>query len=144
MDSNKEINLPVQDEVNPLTARRHRREFWGQILVPIIFLFALIVAGVYFLLSRNSVSIANMAQIASMLMMLPIIFATIFLFILSIAMIYLLAILMKWIPPKANQIQNVISRITYRIKQSADIASEGIIFIESWAKAVRKTFDRFL
>jgi len=142
MDSNKEMELPFQQEGNPLTARKHHREFWGQILIPIFLLFALIFAGAYFLLLRNSASIGNMAQIGSMLMLLPIILATIIFIFLCIALIYLLAIIMKWIPPKANQVQKIIFRINHRAKKAADLAAEPLIFIESWANAVRKTFDR--
>lgn len=143
MDSNKEMDIPVRHEGNPLIARRHRREFWGQILIPVILLFIFIFTAAYFLLSGNSANITNMAQIGSMFMLLPIILVTVFLIGLSMALIYLLAIIMKWIPPKANQVQNIFFRVNHRAKQVADLAAKPVIFIESWAKAVQKTLDRF-
>ena len=144
MISRQEKKLPFKDKDNPLTARKHRREFWWQILIPIIFLFILLVYGVYFLLSNNTASVASMAQIGSMMLLLPVILFAVVFFVLCLALIYLLAIVIKWIPPKANLLQNIIYRVNHRVKQAADISVKPLIFIESWTKAARNSINRYL
>lgn len=141
--ASSKLNLPFHQEANPRTKRRHRIELWWQILLPLTFIFALLFAGAYFLLSQQAPSIATMAQIGSMLLLTPIMLLTGILILIVLALIYLLAIVMNWIPPKAYRLQKLINQVNQRTRQAADLAAKPIIRIDSWTRAIRKSVDRF-
>ncbi len=144
MDSSSGFDLPVmRDEANVLTRRKHRNEFWWQILFPILIIFILIGLGAYYLISGNSASIGSMAQIGTMLMLIPLILIALLLILITMALIYALLILMKWLPPNTYWLQNQIMRFNKRAEQAADMAAEPILRFDSWSKALRKTFERF-
>ena len=140
MDSKMSHILPAK--ANPRSQRRHRRELWWQIWFPLLIAVAAIVFGVNFLLNNGGGNTENISQIATMLLILPLLVIGIILLALLVALIYGLAMLMNWLPPNAYWLQRQIQRINHRVMQATNIAAEPVLRLESWSSALRRVFRR--
>ena len=135
--------IPKRLEANPQTRRQHRREFWWQVLFPILLIMLLVFGGAYLLLTGSPASIPSLAQISTMLLILPLVALGLVALFLVVMLIYALAVVMKWLPPNAFWLQKQIQHINHRAKQGADLASEPILRLDSWTTAARKTLRRY-
>lgn len=143
MDSEIGHLIPSQgSQVNLKSQRRQRREFWWQILFPLLASVALIFVGVDWLLNQGGGSTESLSQIATMLLILPLLLMGLILLIALWAVIYGLARLMKWLPPNAFWLQGQIQRVSQRVVQAADLIAEPVLRLDSWSSALKRVFRR--
>lgn len=134
---------PHKEERNLRAAQRHRRELWWQILFPITLFLILLGFGIDYVLGADGASVAAMSQIGTMFLLLPLILIALLLFFLVIALIYLLAVVMQWLPPNAYWLQKQIKRLNYRVQDASDMAAEPFLRLDSWSEAASRLFKRF-
>lgn len=143
MDSELSQLIPTMGtKVNLESQRRHRRELWWQILFPLLLSVALISGGAYLLVSRGGASSEILSQIATMVLILPLLVIGLMLLIVLGALIYALALLMNWLPPNAFWLQGQIQRVSHRAIQAADLLAEPVLRLESWSSATKRIFRR--
>lgn len=143
MDSEISQLIPSQgSQVNLESQRRQRREFWWQILFPLLASVTLISFGAYWLLSQGGGSTESLSQIATMLLILPLLLIGLILLIAVGAVIYGVALVMKWLPPNAFWLQGQIQRVSHRVVQAADMLAEPVLRLDSLSSALRRVFRR--
>jgi len=103
---------------------------------------ALIFAGAYWLISQGSGNSESLSQIATMLLILPMLLIGLLLLVAVVAVIYGLALLMKWLPPNAFWLQGQIQRVSHRVVQGADLLAEPVLRVDSFSRALRRVFRR--
>jgi predicted PurR-regulated permease PerM len=140
MDS--EINQLQPEKRNPISQRRHRRETWWQIWFPLLLAIAAVGFGVNYLLDSGAGNTESVSQIATMMLVLPLLVIGIILLVLLGGLIYGIASLMNWLPPNAFWLQRQIQRINHRVLQATNIAAEPILRLESWSSALRRVFRK--
>lgn len=128
---------------NPESQRKHRREVWWQIYFPLFLIVALIAYGANTLFTGNSGSVESLSQIATMMLILPLLLIGLMLLVLIGGLIYALALLMNWLPPNAFWLQSQIQRISQRSVRAADLLVEPLLRLGSWSSAINQVFRRY-
>lgn len=122
--------------------RRHRREFWLQILLPILLAGIVVFGGSYLLLASDVNGVDRFAQIATMLIILPLLLIGLTLLLLLVLLIYALDRLMNWLPPNAFWLQRQVARLNGRVRRAADLAVKPVFLFEGWTSAVKRLLNR--
>lgn len=129
---------------NHLSFQRHRKQMWTQILLP-IFIAALIFAGVIIITSlatfRDQGEVSRWAAISTIWLILPVMVAGLIFLILLVGMIYLLARIMKLIPPYSSQAQRFVYRIESAVKRFAELFKKPKLALQEIARLVRTYVD---
>lgn len=128
--------------INPKTRRAHRGEVFWQILLPL--LAGVLVGGflLYLLLAGGTGSIERGAQIAVILLTVPV-------FLLGIGMLGLLvglngglAKVTRWLPAQAARAQQAVQSANAGVQRTASAIERTVMKVDSWASAARKVFRR--
>ncbi len=125
--------------------RRHRRQVWTQILLPLV--LAVIVMIAVILLTclatfRDQSDPGRWAAISTIWLTLPMMVAGLLFLILLVGMIYLLAQLMDLIPPYSYLAQKIIYRLEANTKRAADMVFRPVLFVELIGMRIRKLLGR--
>ncbi len=121
---------------NPVTKRAYRRDVIRQITLPLIFVFIVSIAMVTWLVMENIGTIQEWSSISQILLILPALFLGLVVFILFIALIWLVSYLLKSLPPYARLTQDAINNLENQIKSGADISVKPIIQIQSFIAVI--------
>jgi hypothetical protein len=144
MEKQPETSYPLRKrEKNLLAAKKHRSDVWWQILVPSLIFLGLLIWAADFVINSGDISTGSLSQIGTMFILLPLILLGGIFLALTIVLIYLLAIVMQWIPLNSFWLQKQISRLNYRIQDVSDLAAEPFLRLDSWSDAASKLFNRF-
>ena len=138
----KEGNYSKLPERNPLTHAAHRREFFWQVIFPIIIGALIIMAlavGSWFV-SYNSASQA--ANISVMWLFIPLLFFTLLFTILLAGLAYGLIRLIGILPPYAALVQNFFIMINLRVRSASDKAVEPVLKTASAMATLRALLGR--
>jgi len=135
------INWGAQ-KPNPVTQRRHRREVFWQIIFPLLFAVVLIAGGVTALGLTGTGDTGVWAQIATILLVLPVLALALLFLAVVIALIYGIGKLHGLIPPYASLAQSWVRRITEMLRSAADYPVKPIIALRSYLSAFARLFDR--
>lgn len=127
---------------NTQTRRRHRIEVWWQIAVPLLLAIALVFGGAYLVGVNETGNAERLAQIAMMLLSIPLLLIGLIFLTLFAALIYVLGRAIRWIPPRSLRVQRAVQRFSRATVRLADVAAEPLIQIESAAGAVRHALGR--
>ncbi|MCW5877828.1 MAG: hypothetical protein KIS80_03040 [Anaerolineales bacterium] len=122
--------------------RSHRKESFWQIVLPLLLGVGLIVYLVYQLLSTQASSSEQAAQVAVILLALP-------LLVLGIALLAVLVMLMigvsklsEWLPQLTVRILDLVETMNAGAHRSAHWAARPFLAIESWTAALGRLFKR--
>ncbi len=130
---------PVEHE----SFKAHRRDLVRQILVPILLATAVIVAVAVFTsiaTFRDHGDVARWAAVSTIWIIFPIMTAGLILLVIFIGLIFLMARLLKLIPPYTDKAQKFVWRVEGYVRQGADMAARPILAVEELAAMFKKFF----
>lgn len=130
------------EKVNIGTQRRHRRELWLQILLPLIAGVALGGLGLFALLNANIGNVTRASELATVLLAIPLIVMGMIFLVVIVALIYVLGVALKWIPTKTVYAHRLMDRVNSVARQAANLAAQPVIALDSWSNALSHTFKR--
>jgi hypothetical protein len=142
MDNSLLPTHPQLHKRNPKTKRSHQIQFAWQILLPLFLGTGLGVFGLFALLSASSGNVERSAQLATIVLALPVLIIGIVLFLFIVVLIYMLGRLIGWIPPQAYRVQRGARGVSHGIVRLADMAAKPLILFDSWSHAANKIFKR--
>ena len=128
--------------VNPRTRRAHRLQVVGQIFLPLLAGILLGGAGLFLLLNANVGNVERAAQFSTVLLAIPFVVIGLILFFLLVFLIFALGRLMHWIPPQTYRVQRLAHGVSSRAVRGANLLTEPVLFIESWAGALGDLVSR--
>ncbi len=130
---------PVEHE----SFKTHRRDLARQILLPILLTTAAILAVAVLTgiaTFRDGGEVERWAAISTIWIVTPIM-ATGLIFLLIVGgLIYLMARLLKLIPPYTDKAQKFVWRVEGYVRQGADMAARPILAVEELAAMFKKLF----
>jgi len=125
----EEIKIPPTHH----SYKEHRRQFWIQIFLPII-LAVLLILAVAVLMSLaafgGSPDTPRWAAVSTIWLVIPVMFFSLVFLILLAGFVFLLARLLKIIPPYTSKAQYYVNRGTSEVKRFSDKTTEPILFLE--------------
>lgn len=127
---------------HPAARRRHVREVWLQIALPLILGTALAGVGLYALLTAQAGTATRASQLATVLLAMPLLLMGVVLLVALVAAIYLLARAMRWIPQHTIYVHRWLEQANTAILRGADIAAKPMLAAQSWANAFSRFFNR--
>jgi hypothetical protein len=130
------------EKVNIGAQRRHRREVWVQILLPLALAVALGIVGLVALLNANTGNVTRASQLATILLALPLLVMGIIFVVVLVAAIYALGVAMKWIPTKTVYVHRLMERVNHVAQRTANLAAQPVIALESWSSALARTLKK--
>ena len=138
---------PFSDEIfteerHPVARRRHVREVWLQIALPLVLGALLGGLGLYALLTAQAGNVTRASQLATIVLTIPLLALGVVLLVALVAASYLLGRAMKWIPAKAIYAHRLAQRATQAAVRTADLAARPVLAIESWANAISRMLNR--
>ncbi len=129
-----------------LSYKAHRRQVVTQIILPVILAFLVIAGVVVWLLEltwvQGSGDVSRWAAISTMWIVLPVMVAGIFLFILLAGLVYLLALTLKILPTYTGKAQDLFYRIRTMIIRGADLVVKPVIFMNGLFANAKALFGR--
>ncbi len=139
------VHLP---ERNPATYRRHRREVFWQITLPLIAGGALVLAGavgVIWAAASGTDNLGRWVSISLIWMIAPTLLVMAFFIVLLMAIAYGLERGLQVLPPYANRAQRAFTALYKRIRRLTDGAVEPVLRVHSWKaglSALRRRVER--
>ncbi len=132
----------MSDSPSSPTLRTHRRQFFWQILLPVIVVAAfLIAAGVGIALS-GAAHARLWADVAIIWMLLPLLILGLLLLAALIGLIWLLVRARRALPLWTGRVQQVSERARREIVRVADLAAEPALRLAGFLAALRRFFGR--
>lgn len=139
-------SLPTSDIVqfpsNPCSRRAHRREVWWQIVMPLLIGVLLGAAAIFGLGTGRVGNVQNAAQLAAILLTIPLMVIGVLFFVLAVFLIFALGRVMHWIPAQTFKIQQLADKVSQGTIRSANLLAGPLLFVESWASAIGTIFRR--
>ncbi|MGH2582153.1 MAG: hypothetical protein ACRDFQ_04575 [Anaerolineales bacterium] len=123
---------------NPRARRRHRIEVFVQIILPLLLGITLIGWLMFWLFTSNANDVASAAQLATVLLAMPLLALGILFTLFAIIMIFLIGKVIAWIPPRTYRVQRIAGEASARIVRLANLAITPLIVIESWVGAANR------
>lgn len=124
------------------TQRSHRWQVAWQILVPLCAAILLLAVLLAFVLAGGSAGIERWAQVAAILLALPTMAVGIAILVMTLLVNSGVVKLIKWLPPRAAQVQRVTQGVNAATQAASRVASRPFIQLEAWGEALRKIFRR--
>ena len=136
--SPRQIELPPP---NPVTARRHRRQFRRQILLPVL-LAVVILGGLAYLFWRSGIgSAARWAEISTIFLLLPLLLIGLVLLALVGGLIYAVGQALKFIPPYTRMAQQAIETIEDRVRVGMDVSARPVLVLREYIAMIERFVD---
>ncbi len=136
------MKAPLPPSKKTPSYRLHRRQFIGQILVPVLIAIALIVAAAVFAAIGGGDQASLWADISVIWLLIPMFFFALVFLVILLASIYALATLLKVTPTYTHKTQVLTRRVARKIRQGADAAVRPIFFVEGVAASLRALLGR--
>jgi hypothetical protein len=128
---------------NPKTKAVHRRDFWVQILLPML-IFIIGFAALIIWLVINKVGTSEIwADITVIVTFLPFLIIGLILLTFSIGLIYLITVINREIPPLTFRTQKAIFKIKGQVGRGADISAMPVIQVRSFLAIIDAFFALF-
>jgi hypothetical protein len=132
----------VQFQSNPRSRRAHRREVWWQIVMPLLIGVLLGAAAIFGLVTGRVGNVQNAAQLATILLTIPLMVIGMLFFVLGVFLIFALGRVMHWIPAQTFKVQQLADKASQHTIRSANLLAGPLLFVESWASAIGTIFRR--
>ncbi|HEY3345913.1 MAG TPA: hypothetical protein VGJ97_13345 [Anaerolineaceae bacterium] len=140
MDNQNSRRLP---EPNPVTRDIHQRQVLWQVFVPVILsAIVLIGLGVLVTVSGSPEQVTRFSDISIIFLILPTLLTAFIFLALFAAIIFLLARLLKIIPPYSRLAQIYLNRLTGMLQKAADMAADPILSVESKYAGIKSIFQK--
>lgn len=127
---------------HPAARRRHVRQVWLQIVLPLVLGTALGGLGLYALLTAEAGNATRASQLATVVLAIPLLLIGVILLVALVAAIYLLARTIRWIPEHTIYVHRWLQQANSAILRGADYAAKPMLAAQSWANAFSKVFRR--
>lgn len=127
---------------HPVARRRHVRQVWLQIALPLVLGTALGGLGLYALLTAEAGNATRASQLATVVLAIPLLLMGVVILIALIAATYLLARTMRWIPEHTIYVHRWLQQANSAILRGADYAAKPMLAAQSWANAFNRVFRR--
>jgi hypothetical protein len=127
---------------NRPTLRRHRRQRFWQIIVPIILFSLLIGAAGGFTIIAGGAQDRLWADISIIWLVAPLLSVLLVLVVILVGLIYLLARLMKGTPEVTRRVQNLFYRVEKETRRAADSAVKPVLWIQQFRSGLKSLFSR--
>jgi FtsH-binding integral membrane protein len=132
-------------QVDHASTRKHRRQLWTQILLPVI-VAVLVFSAVIALLSvatfRNNGDVGRWAAISTIWLVIPVMMVSLILVVLLGAMIYLLGWVTHIIPPYSYQAQRFARRVEAGVRRTAEIAHRPALILREIGTFMKTTIRK--
>jgi hypothetical protein len=135
----EKANLPSPTE-HP-SYQKHRRELWTKILIPMLFVVAVIVAVAVLTAMttfRDNGDVARWAAISTIWIVIPIMAAGLLLLIVFIGIIYGMARLLALVPAYTGYAQKIVWRIEGYVKRGTEQAVQPILGVGSVLATIKR------
>lgn len=127
---------------HPAAHRRHVRQVWLQIALPLFLGIALGGVGLYALLAAETGTATRASQLATILLAIPLLLIGIVILAALVVAIYLLARAMRWVPEHTIYVHRWLQQANVAILRGADYAAKPMLAAQSWANALSRIFKR--
>jgi len=127
---------PALPPPNPVTQRAHRRQILRQVTLPLLFVVALAVTGIWIATTQQIGGVARWAEISAIFVILPLLIVTLIPLVLAVVVIYGIQQVLKSLPPYTRKTQLAIERIQRQIKSGADISIKPILQIQGFLAVI--------
>lgn len=124
------------EERHPAAHKRHVREVWLQIGLPLVIGIALGGAGLFALLSGRASTVTQASQLATVLLAIPLLVMGVVILVVLVAGIWMLGEAMNWIPRKTIYVHRLMDQANQAAQQSADLVARPVVAIQSWGTAL--------
>jgi predicted PurR-regulated permease PerM len=136
----REFQLP---RPNPVTAKRHRRQFRRQILLPIL-LSVVGLGGLSILLWRAGIgTVERWAQISTIFVLLPMLGVVLLLLVIMVLLSVMINELLTRIPPYTRLAQQAIETVQRQVELGMDISARPIVVIREYIAMVERLIGMF-
>jgi hypothetical protein len=122
----------------------HRRQFWLQIILPMILATLLIIAAAVFtgIAAFSGGDASRWAAVSTIWLVIPVmVFALLFLAVLG-GLVYLLARTLKVLPIYTSNAQYYVNRAASEIKRFSDMATRPVLFLGGIKASLEEIFGR--
>jgi hypothetical protein len=120
----------------------HRWQTFWQIIFPLVAGVGLAAWGLTALMGAQAGNVTRMSQIATVVMLVPVLVIGIILLVITIVLIYVLGRLMNWIPPQTYRLQLGVHAVSSRVVSTTDAILKPVIGVQSWLSAANTVFKR--
>lgn len=131
------MNQNLSSSQPTLSYRQHRRQFFWQILLPVLIFALLALAAAGFLAWGGAADTRHLADVALIWLVLPLLLIALLLAALLVTLVYLLARLLKVAPLYTARGQSLLFRITNTLNSLADKAVIPVIKINEFLAALQ-------
>lgn len=125
--------------------KKHRREFWTQIFLPMT-LVVLLITAVAVLTGIATFGEGGdsprWAAISTIWLVIPVMIFGLFFFVILVGLIYLLARGLKGMPPYSSKAQYYVRRATSQVKRFSDMAAKPVLFLEGILASLKAILGR--
>ena len=120
--------------------KRHRKQVATQIILPVV-LFLVLMIGLVYVLGAAGVGdgadVSRLAAISTIWIVLPGMLAGLLLLGISVGLIYLLTLVLHFIPPYSRKAQDYAYRARGYARRAADLVVSPVIAIEAYLATLR-------
>jgi hypothetical protein len=120
----------------------HRWQTFWQIIFPLVAGVGLAAWGLTALMGAQAGNVTRMSQIATVVMLVPVLLIGVVLLVITIALIYLLGRVMNWIPPQTYRLQRGVQAVSSRVISTTDALMRPVIGLQSWLHAANTLIKR--
>jgi hypothetical protein len=128
---------------NAHTRHAHRAEYFWQILLPLLGGGLLMGATLVWLISSQTASISQTAQIVTIAFVMPLLVIGLILLFLVVLLTFGVRRLIQWLPPRSYRLQRGVHAVSARVVNAVDAMITPVIVVESWWAALGKMFTRY-
>jgi hypothetical protein len=121
---------------NPVTQTSHRREVNRQVILPMVVALIVFVSFGTWLVWVGVGTLERWSQIAVIFMLIMVLVLGLILLGVTIGLLYLVAIILRVIPPYARVAQEAIAKIDQQVKAGANISVRPVIEIQKFLAMV--------
>ena len=130
---------------NHASYRKHRKQAWLQIYVPILIIIILGLAMAFVIGSsaiRGQGDSQRWAAISTIWLVIPVLIFSLVILALLVSGIYLMMRLLKLIPPYSAKAQYLVNRTAQKTRYYSDLTVRPVLFLEGVIASIKEFFRR--
>jgi uncharacterized membrane protein len=129
----------------PLSYKRHRRQTFNQIVLPVILAASVMIAMIVLVslatFSANG-DVARWAAISTIWLVIPVILVGLIVLVILIGLIYLMARGLQVIPIYTAIVHDYVAKSRWYITRGAHMLVKPFLVIQSWSAKIRQFFGK--
>jgi uncharacterized membrane protein len=139
------MKAPLSRSADHPSYQLHRRQVWGQILLPVLLALLAVIAVIVLTglaAFGDGGDVGRWAAISTIWLVLPVMVAGLIFLILLIGMIYLLMRLTRLIPPYSHQAQRIFYRVEGGARRIGEMARKPVLLFQEFGKLIKAYTDK--